>query len=76
MFAREKSEKKSAINPLKLSVINLKNENITGKKKIPWKQKLPPKETKIRYIGWFSELYWQNINFQGFLKQQFERFFF
>jgi len=43
--------KKSAIDPLKLYVMNLKNENIEGKKKIPRKQNLPPKETKIPCIG-------------------------
>ena len=49
---------------------------ISPAKKNRMKTKLPPKETKISYIGGFSGLYLQNTDFQDFLKQPFEQFFF
>ena len=63
-FARGKSEK-SAIVPLKLSVINLKNENITGRKKSHETKTVSQETQNTIYMAWFSELGFQIYRTDG-----------
>ena len=74
MFARGKSEK-NAIDPLKLSVINLKNEKNHWQKKKHENKICHPRNPKSIEDDLQSYAN-KNTDFKGILKQQFERLFF
>ena len=63
--------KKSSIDPLKLSVINLKNENITGKKKNPMKTKFGTQGIKNPLYRLIFCVMLTKYRFQFFFKQHF-----